>query len=287
MGYDIHLLPESEHPYLLSEIPEPPKELWSAGAPLVPDRVHLTVVGSRKYTSYGKDVCEELIAGLAGYDIAIVSGLAMGIDTIAHNAAIDAELQTIAVPGSGLHPDVLYPRTNLALAKRILEHDGTLLSEFTPDSPAARWTFPKRNRIMAGLSQATLIIECTERSGTRITARLATDYNRDVFAVPGNIFSETSVGTNKLIALGATPIMSSLDILLALGFNPNTEEATPVDTSDPPPLEASVITFLAEPKDREEVLAFLELPINEATVLLMKMEIAGLIKETMSGLRRT
>ncbi len=288
MGYDIQLLPPSEHPRELAEIPEPPKQLWIVGAPLNSEQVHLTIVGSRKYTSYGKDACEELIAGLRGYDIAIVSGLAMGIDTIAHNAALDAGLHTIAVPGSGLSPAVLYPRTNLALAKRIIAEGGTMLSEFAPETTAARWTFPMRNRIMAGLSKATLVIESTERSGTRITARLATDYNRDVFAVPGNIFSESSKGTNKLIALGATPVMSSTDILLALGFNLDVEhQATNIDTSHLPPLEASIIEFLSEPKDREVVIAFLDLPTSEANVLLMKMEIAGLLRETLLGLRRT
>src|SRR3989344_5631738 len=179
------LAPE-DFPLALLEIPQPPETLYVRGT--LPDPTqfyYLAVVGSRKFTNYGREAVERIIGGLAGYPICIVSGLAMGIDAIAHRVALDAGLPTVAIPGSGLDSSVIYPRSNLALAREIIENGGALLSEFAPDLRAAPWTFPQRNRIMAGISQSTLVIEAEEKSGTLITARLAFDYNRNVFAVPG------------------------------------------------------------------------------------------------------
>ena len=168
----------------LLEIPEPPKQLYIEGTLPPPNTVLLAVVGSRKYSSYGREACEELIAGLAGSPISIVSGLAIGMDTIAHKAALGAGLHTIAFPGSGLDRKVLHPRSNIHLAGQIVKSGGALVSEYEPTFPAAVYTFPRRNRIMAGLVKAVLVIEAGEKSGTRITARLATEYNREVLAVP-------------------------------------------------------------------------------------------------------
>jgi DNA processing protein len=280
------LVPEDFPPQLL-EIPQPPKELWLAGTLPSPETVLLTVVGARKHSHYGEEACETIIEGLTGYDIAIVSGLALGIDAIAHEAAMNAGLPTIAVPGSGLDPRVLYPRSNVNLAERILRSGGALLSEYPPEMHAAQWTFPQRNRIMAGLARATLIIEAEEKSGTLITARLATDYNRDVFAVPGSIFSPLSKGPNKLITLGATPISSSEDVLHALGFNVDDESLQQeLDFSTLSDIEQKVMTALLSAKPRDMLIAELELATSDGNILLMKMEIAGLIKETSEGLRR-
>lgn len=273
-------------PAPLLEIPQPPKSLWIAGALPSPETVLLTIVGSRKYTSYGKEVCEELIAGLRGYDIAIVSGLALGIDTIAHESAMRAGLRTIAVPGSGLDPAVLYPRTNLGLAQRILDAGGALLSEFAPDFRATDWSFPQRNRIMAGLAQATLLIEAGAKSGTLITARLATDYNREVLVVPGSIFSPASYGTHQFLKLGATPVTSSEDVLQALGFTPQAPEQQTFDFSALPEAERAVMEYLTEAQNRDHLIEALEISASDANILLMKMEIAGLIVETPAGLRR-
>jgi DNA processing protein len=280
------LVPEDFPPQLL-EIPQPPKELWLAGTLPSPETVLLTVVGARKHSHYGEEACETIIEGLTGYDIAIVSGLALGIDAIAHEAAMNAGLPTIAVPGSGLDHRVLYPRSNVNLAERILQSGGALLSEYPPEMHAAQWTFPQRNRIMAGLARATLIIEAEEKSGTLITARLATDYNRDVFAVPGSIFSPLSKGPNKLITLGATPISSSEDVLHALGFNVDDESLQQeLDFSTLSDIEQKVMTALLSAKPRDMLIAELELATSDGNILLMKMEIAGLIKETSEGLRR-
>jgi len=273
-------------PTPLLEIPQPPKELWVAGTLPSPETILLTVVGSRKYTSYGKEACEELISGLRGYDIAIVSGLALGIDTIAHEAAMRAGLPTIAVPGSGLDPAVLYPRTNLQLAGRILAAGGALLSEFAPTFKATDWSFPQRNRIMAGLAQATLLIEAGAKSGTLITARLAADYNREVLVVPGSIFSPSSYGTHQFLKLGATPVTSSEDVLQVLGFTPQEPEQQTFDFSTLPEAERAVMEYLTEPQNRDHLMQALEISASDANILLMKMEIAGLIVETPAGLRR-
>ena len=283
----IRQLSKEEFPPQLLEIPEPPKELWVAGELPSPETVLLTVVGSRKHTSYGKEACEKIIAGLRGYDIAIVSGLALGIDAIAHEAAMKAGLKTIAVPGSGLDPSVLYPRSHVNLAKRILDAGGALLSEYPPDMKATQWTFPRRNRIMAGLARATLLIEAGEKSGTLITARLAADYNRDVFVIPGSIFSSASHGTHQFLKLGATPVTSGEDVLLALGFNVEQEpKQTLVDLSQLPEEEQAVMELLAEPVHRDYIIEQLELTPSDANILLMKMEIAGLITETSGDVRR-
>lgn len=183
----------------------------------------LAVVGARHHSLYGKLVCEQLIAGLAGYPIIIVSGLAHGIDTIAHITALNHGITCVAFPGSGLDQSVLYPRRNFYLAEKILRSGGCLLSEYDDYQKTAHWIFPMRNRLIAGCAQATLIIECTNESGTRITAKLATEYNRDVLAVPGNINHQLSEGPNELIKLGAIPITSSEDILYALGITPRTD----------------------------------------------------------------
>ena len=286
---DIHLrkLTPEEFPPQLLEIPQPPKDLWLQGALPPPETVLLAVVGARKHSPYGREACEMLIEGLRGYDIAIVSGLALGIDSIAHEAAMKAGLPTIAVPGSGLDPKVLYPRSHVRLAERILQNGGALLSEFPPETPAATWTFPQRNRIMAGLARATLIIEAEEKSGTLITARLATDYNRDVFAVPGSIFSSLSKGPNKLIELGATPIRSTEDILQALGFSIDEEDTQGTfDFSGLSEIEQKVMEALTSPKHRDLLIEELALETSAGNILFMKMEIAGLIKETREGLRR-
>ena len=284
--WKLEKLDPSEFPPQLLEIPEPPKELWVAGALPSPETVLLTVVGSRKYTSYGKEACEEIISGLRGYDIAVVSGLALGIDTIAHESAMRAGLKTVSVPGSGLDPSMLYPRANLQLAKRILESGGALLSEFAPDFRPTDWSFPQRNRIMAGLAKATLLIEAGEKSGTLITARLAADYNRDVLVVPGSIFSPASRGTHQFLKLAATPVTSSEDVLRALGFQPETSTREEIDLSGIPEPERRVMELLTEPRHRDHLIEALEISASDANILLMKMEIAGLIVETPEGIRR-
>ncbi|OIO30662.1 DNA protecting protein DprA [Candidatus Nomurabacteria bacterium CG1_02_43_90] len=290
--YKIKKLTQEEFPKSLLEIPQVPEKLFVAGE--LPDPTqfyYLAVVGSRKYTNYGREACERIITGLAGYPIVIVSGLAMGIDGIAHRSALDAGLLTIAIPGSGLEPAVIYPRTNFNLAQEILENGGALLSEFEPDLHAAPWTFPQRNHIMAGITQGTLVIEAEEKSGTLITARMALDYNRNVFTVPGPIFSATSKGTNGLLRQGATPITCAKDLLEEIGFIEQTfgdpeQQGNKLDLTLFSPEEQVVLLLLDEPREREEIISSLDTPLTEILSILMILEIKGIIRERMGKIER-
>ncbi len=285
MEYKI-LTPE-QYPAQLREIPHIPKQLYVEGNLPPEDTVYLSIVGSRRHTNYGKDVCRKLIEGLKGYPIIIVSGLALGIDTLAHETALAVGLTTVAFPGSGIDRKVLYPASNRRLADRIIESGGALISEFAPTFRATIWSFPQRNRIMAGISKAVLIIEAEEKSGTLITARLATDYNRDVLVVPGQIFSDTSIGTNTLIRQGATPIRDSSDILEALGFDISTQntESKKESYENLSNEEKQVLEILRDPCERDTLISKLEMSVPQANALLSIMEIKGLIKEELGELR--
>ncbi|MBI2065568.1 MAG: DNA-protecting protein DprA [Candidatus Zambryskibacteria bacterium] len=177
------LLPP-DFPELLKEIPDAPEHLRYEGELPKKDNKLLAVVGSRKYSSYGRETCESLIAGLADSPVTIVSGLALGIDSIAHRAALRAGLQTIAIPGSGLDRKVLHPHSHVNLAEEIIENGGGLISEYDDTMPSGAWAFPRRNRIMAGMCHATLVIEAEKKSGTLITSRLVAYFRRSAYAHP-------------------------------------------------------------------------------------------------------
>ncbi|KKW17223.1 MAG: protecting protein DprA protein [Candidatus Kaiserbacteria bacterium GW2011_GWB1_50_17] len=226
MHDEITALSPNRFPPLLKEIPDAPKKLYVRGTLPSYDSMWLAVVGSRAATNYGRQAVRHLIEGLRGYPVVIVSGLAYGIDAEAHKAALEAGLPIVAVPGSGLDWSVLYPRANVNLAREIIKAGGAHLSEFEPNMKAADYTFPQRNRIMAGLCKAVLVIEAKERSGSLITARLATEYNRELLVVPGSIFSAESRGTHQFLKLGATPVTEPEDILRALGIETQTREMT-------------------------------------------------------------
>lgn len=260
----------------LREIPEPPKTLYWQGQLPPDDHFLLSVVGSRKFTTYGRHVIDHLIGGLRGQPIGIVSGLAKGIDGLAHQAALQAGLYTLAIPGSGLDPAVLYPTQHRRLAQQILDNHGGLLSELEPTTRAAKWTFPQRNRLMAGVAHATLVIEAADRSGSLITARLATDYNRDLLAVPGSIFAPQSTGTNRYIAMGATPITHSDDILQQLGCTPTTQtlpETTAADTDT----VTTLLHTLTEPMDLDTLANKTGRGHQQLQTDLMRLELRGYI----------
>ncbi|MEK7662523.1 MAG: DNA-processing protein DprA [Patescibacteria group bacterium] len=285
---DIRYIKKENFPESLSallEIPEPPEKLYWRGT--LPDKktVLLSVVGSRKYSEYGRGACEHIIRGLSGADIIIVSGLALGIDSIAHRAALDAGLKTIAVPGSGLSDEVIYPREHFFLAQEIIKKGGALISEFEPDFRATQYSFPKRNRIMAGLSSAVLVVEAEMRSGTLITARLALDYGRNVYAIPGSIFSENAKGTNWLIKQGATPVTSADELLEELGLEKKNNEAE-IDTGDFSPEEKIIFEIISEPATRDTLFELSGLPPEKLTSAMSLLEIKGAIKEEGGFIRR-
>jgi len=284
---DIVRLKNEEFPKPLLQIPQPPKVLYVRGKLPPSDYIYLAVVGSRKYTSYGRDICEKLIRGLAGYPIVIVSGLALGIDSIAHNSALDAGLITMSFPGSGLDNSVLHPQTNIKLAQKIVDSGGCLMSELDPNWKATLYSFPQRNRLMAGISKAVLIIEAEEKSGTLITARMALDYNRDVLAVPGSAFSSNSKGTNMLIRQGAAPVTTSEEVLDTLGFTIDKPKQTDKEKyADCGKDELKIIELLREPKERDELIRLSGMDIATANALLSIMEIKELIKEELGEIRK-
>lgn len=287
MSFPIHEIDPNNFP-LLQQIPQPPLKLNYRGNLPQADTKLISVVGSRKYSTYGKQAVEHLIGGLSSYNVGIVSGLALGIDSLAHEAALRNGLYTLAVPGSGLDTSVLYPATHKPLARRILEQGGGLLSEFDPTFKATMWSFTQRNRIMAGISQATLIIEASEKSGTLITARMAVDYNRELLVVPGNIFSINSAGPHQFLKLGATPVTHAKDILYALGIDPELAHQKTLSFGAQAALsvqEQKVLHVLLEPTHKDVLMRILDLETHKANALLMEMEIKGLIVQDTEGYR--
>jgi DNA processing protein len=276
----IETLHKKNFPELLKQITDPPVEMRIIGETPSTEK-YLAVVGSRKFSEYGKAVCEKLIAGLQGYSITIVSGLALGMDSIGHRSALEAGLPTVAIPGSGLGEKFLYPSQHRGLAEEIVENGGCLMSEFPDNYPSYPSNFPQRNRIIAGMSHATLVIEAELQSGTLITSKYAIEYNRDVFTVPHSIFSKTSEGPHMLLRLGATPITQSSDIVSALGLQTHEDLFEKRDYSDCSTDEHEVIKLLDEPISRDEIIRRLGKPVYVAQTILATMEIKGLIGESM------
>mgnify|MGYP001575377984 FL=1 len=274
------ILKPKDFPALLKQIPDQPELLYMEGELPPEDAIYLAVVGARRFTTYGKEACEKIIGGLNNKirQFVIVSGLAIGIDGIAHKAALKSGLKTIAIPGSGLDDKVLHPSSNRKLSKEIVESGGCLISELDWEMPAGMHTFPSRNRIIAGISHATLVIEAGEKSGTLITADLATQYNRDVFAVPGSIFSQNSIGTNRLIKAGAALITSAEDIFDAFGL-PREKENLKLNLALEPN-EEKIYSLLAEPTGRDELIRKTGLPPAKANSVISMMVLNGLIKES-------
>ncbi|KKU68389.1 MAG: protecting protein DprA protein [Parcubacteria group bacterium GW2011_GWA2_47_16] len=281
-------LAKENFPQRLLQITDPPKKLYIRGVLPPEDYKYLCVVGARKYSEYGRQAVEKLISGLRGYPVVVVSGLALGIDSIAHRAALEAGLKTLAVPGSGLDPKVLYPASHKQLAEKIVAAGGCLLSEFEPMFRPTAYSFPQRNRIMAGLSDAVLVVEAELKSGTLITSKFATEYNRDVLTIPGSIFSPTTAGPHMLLRIGATPISSSVELLDALGFDGTLGlESKKVNYDNCSAEELRVVNLLKTPTPRDELIQNLGLSASEANVLLGMMEIKGLVKESLGEIRLT
>ncbi len=237
---------DNTYPALLKEIHNPPDILYVKGK-LGTEELCLAIVGSRKPTRYGLEITEELVRGLAEQsDATIVSGLASGIDTAAHKAALKYGAQTIGVLGSGMDQKSFFPQENIHLAEKIIEAGGAVISEYPNETPGLPHHFPERNRIIAGMSLGVIVVEAQERSGALITARIALEENREVFAVPGPVYSLFSAGPNALIQRGAKLITSAEDILTELNLpGQKNNNASQLHLSDP--LEQKIMEQL----DRE------------------------------------
>lgn len=285
MSQGIRQIVRADFPPLLQEIPDCPHTLYIRGVLPNPTYIALGVIGSRRMSAYGKRVCEQLVEGLRGYPIAIISGLALGLDSVAHEAALRAGLPTVAVLPSGLGDTAIYPASHRPLAQKILQAGGALISEYKPEDKPREYSFAARNRIVAGLSKAVLVIEAAERSGTSITTRLALDYNREVLAVPHPLGSETGSGTNTLIRGGATLIRSTEDILEALGFATQTDEHKHL-VHDLSPDEQTLYTLLSEPQERGMLAELSHMPAQRVNVALSMLNIKGIIKEELGKIVR-
>jgi DNA processing protein len=272
-----------DFPEGLRHVHPPPRELFIRGC--LPPEGGVAVVGTRRMSFYGRHCAELLAAGLARLDVPVVSGLALGIDGAAHRAALEAGGRTWAVIGSGLDDASIYPRAHLTLARRIVEKGGGVLSEYPPGTPSYKNHFPERNRLIAGLCRAVLVIEAPEKSGAMITARLALEAGRDVWAVPNPITQEGAWGPNRLIRDGATPIAGLEDLRHALGIEEAPSQAAlPLAASGP---EATVLRALAaEPLTADGIAARTGLGAAEISRLLTAFEIAGRVR-TVGGGRYT
>lgn len=269
------LLP-ANYPEPLRHMSDPPAFLWLRGSLPPKGTKLLAVVGSREVSSYGIDACRTLVTGLAGHPISIVSGLALGTDAVAHEAALAAGLHTIAIPGSGLNDDVIAPRTNADLAMRILHAGGALLSEQDPAHVPFPKDFPSRNRIMAALADAVLIIEAGERSGTLITARLAAEYNKDLLCVPHRISDPHGVAAATFVPLGALYTTTASQILEVLGL-PEKPATPDLDLSE---AQRTLYELLSEPRTKAELMAHADLPEHEALEALILLELKGIARES-------
>lgn len=284
MKDEISTIYPEDYPSLLKNIPRQPKHLNIIGSLPPANYIYLCVIGARKHSSYGKDACNHLIQGLRGYPIAIVSGLALGIDSIAHEAAISVQLPTIAFPGSGLSPEVLYPYSKKALAEKIVRSGGAIVSAFNKEQSGTYWTFPERNRLMAGISKATLIIEGRQGSGTLGTAEYATQFNRDLMIVPGSIFSELSYGPHLLMRDGAHPVTNAKEILSILELSLNPSDVSNNQKSlwskiSYSPLEKAILEQLQSPLPRDELIRNLKISLSQFNATLSELEIKGLITD--------
>lgn len=271
----VKIVSDKDFPRLLKEVFDPPALLYIRGEILPEDDIALAVVGSRKYSEYGRRVCEDLVYKLAKNNLTIVSGLALGIDAIAHQVALEAKARTIAVLGCGL--DQIYPVSNTRLADKILQSGGAIISEFPIGEVAQKFNFPIRNRIIAGMSLGTLVIEGAVDSGSLITAQAALGYNREVFAIPGEIYSEMSAGPNKLIQMGAKMVLEDKDVLSELNIaeleKQKQAQMIIADTKE----EEKILKILSNPKLVDEII--IEAKMGPALVnsTLIMLEMKGMV----------
>lgn len=265
---------DDNYPKMLREIYDPPALLYYKGE-IQADSVNLAIVGSRKVTNYGVQATYDIAKYLANNQVCVVSGMAIGVDTIAHQATVDSHGKTIAVLGCGL--DQIYPSRNVQLAKKIIEEGGAIITEKPIGVPPLRYNFPQRNRIISGLSLGVIITEATEKSGSLITATSALEQNREIFALPGSIYNLNSKGPNNLIRMGAKIITKPQDILEEIGVEiTGKEKVAPKGANDE---ESSILTCLeSEPKHIDTIIKETGLPQTKVSTTLTLMEISEKVK---------
>ena len=279
------LISDTDYPENLRHIASPPKKLFVRGNILPEDQTAIAIVGSRKPTPYGQKAAYDLAAQLAELGVTIISGLAFGIDIEAHKGALDAGGRTIAVLGTGVDDSSIYPHTHKPLADKIMQN-GALVSEFEPGTPALPHHFPQRNRIISGLSLGTIVVEAAEKSGSLITANFALEQGREVFAVPGLIYSLLSTGTNKLIQQGAKLISEANDVLaelnLALEQNINPEQK---NSSSSSPKEKIILECIEKGiTETNDIIASTSFSAGETLSLITMLELKGRIKNIGNGI---
>ncbi len=276
-GITVLIQTDENYPRRLQELEQPPPVLYMLGELTSEDEWAVAVVGTRRVTAYGRQVAEDIAGTLARNGITVISGLARGIDSISHQAALDAGGRTIAVLGSGL--DRIYPPENRRLAEQIAAH-GALISDYSPGTPPEASNFPPRNRLISGLSLAVVIVEAGQTSGALITAAFAADQGREVFAVPGNISSPGSKGTNRLIRDGAQPLLHPEQVLEALELTMVAEQRTARVVLPADAVEAQLFEALGrEPLHIDEIRSRTELPIEKVTATLALMELKGMVRQ--------
>lgn len=268
---------DAEYPQLLRSIAQPPPVLYVRGTLLPEDDWAVALVGTRRMTPYGRQVTEELAALLAQHGGTVVSGMARGVDAIAHQTAIRNGGRTLAVLGCGV--DRVYPPEHRALAEHIIQH-GALISDYAPGTPPDAVNFPPRNRIIAGLSRAVVVVEAGETSGALITADFAAEQGREVFAVPGSIYAPQSKGPNCLIQNGARPLLNAAEILEMLNLNQVVEQRAARKALPADPLEAQLLNLLSQqPVHIDELGLMAELPISQISSTLAIMELKGMVRQ--------
>lgn len=280
-GIKIVFYTDENYPYNLNYIDDFPLMLYYLGELKEEDKLGISIVGSRKCTSYGAWACKELVTGLSSYKIPIISGLAYGIDKIAHQTSLDNDNRTIAVVGNGL--DIVYPANHRQLYKSILDN-GAIISEYSLGIKPLPYNFPYRNRIISGIGQGVAVIEAQGKSGTLITANYAAEQGKEVFALPGNINSFYSKGTNALIRDGAKIITELEDILEEINCPKilNTENQKIEFTDE---IEGQIYSILKNSPCTCDIISHqLNIPIDKINVNLTKLEIKGYIREELGGI---
>lgn len=279
-GMDALTLQDDAYPRNLHEVPDPPAVLFTRGRLAPSDDLAVALIGTRRATAYGRAVADRLASELAAAGVTVVSGLARGIDTVVHAATLRAGGRTLAVLGNGL--DSVYPPENAALARRIVDTDrGALVSEFGPGIPPDAVNFPRRNRIIAGLSRVSVIVEAGERSGALITADFALEQGRDVLVVPGPILSPASAGSNALLKQGAVPVTCTRDILDVLEVDPGLGGQPPAQQLPIMTVPESAVweALGDQPAHVDELARGLRLRTNEVSATLVMLEMKGLARQ--------